>query len=201
MFRTVVCRQQRILLARHFAKASPVLAGSKRLKPDPDKVPRSEPIDLSDEVFKKKNTIEDYTVYDVEPPPNNVDSITDDGFVLANGARISSTNEAPVGVILLGHEAYQVDLKGAITGLDSGRVEFDLDRIMGVFQVVNPKPELLVLGLGGKSRILGPKTQTFIRQLGMQTQIGTTLHGASYFDLLATERGQTVAGLLLPPNL
>lgn len=174
---------------------------SKRLRPDPNKVPRSEPIDLSDEAFRKTNTIEDYTMYDVQPPPNNVDTITSDGFVLANGARITSTAESPVGLILIGHEAYQVDLSNSVTGLDSGRVEIDVKKVMGVFEVVNPKPELLVLGLGGKSRILGPKTQSFIRQLGMQTQIGTTLHGASYFDLLATERGKSVAGLLLPPNL
>lgn len=186
---------------RLFSTTNARLFASKRLRPDPDKVPRSEPINLSDEAFRKTNTIEDYTMYDVEPPPNNVDTITSDGFVLANGARITSSAESPLGLILIGHEAYQVDLSNSITGLDSGRVEIDVEKVMGVFQVVNPKPELLVLGLGGKSRILGPKTQSFIRQLGMQTQIGTTLHGASYFDLLATERGKSVAGFLLPPNM
>lgn len=176
------------------------LASSKRLVPDPNKVPRTEPIDLTQDSFKKSNTIEDYSVYDQVTPPNNVDSLLQDGFALANGARVVSSAKEPRGIILLGHETFEVDLKDQLQGLDSGRVEFG-DGILGILDTVYPKPELVVIGLGNQSRILGPKTAAFLRSRGMQAEVGNTQHGASHFDLLATERGTVVGGILLPPNM
>lgn len=113
-----------------------------------------------------------------------------------------STPEAPKGLILLGREAFEVAIQDdAVKGIESGRVELDPKKLLTIFDVVHPKPELLVLGLGGKSRILGPVTKNYFVTRGMQTDVGTTVNGASNFDLLASERGSVVAALLLPPNM
>lgn len=190
---------------RRFRVASVVprlFLSSKILKPDPNKVPRSEPIDVLANAPKKTNTIEDFNIADQVTPANNIESVTSNGFVLTSGARIESKPGALKGLILLGREAFVVNMDDdSVKGIQSGRVELDKDKLLAIFDVVHPKPELLVLGLGGKSRILGQATKNYFVSRGMQTEIGTTLNSASNFDLLASERGSVVAALLLPPNI
>ncbi|ANB12618.1 Uncharacterized protein C3orf60-like protein [Sugiyamaella lignohabitans] len=123
-----------------------------------------------------QGNLSDYNLYsELEPPANNVDSVTDNGFLLSTGGKIESTDpNHPTGLILLGTEAFQVDMSGAFTGLDTGIVEIS-KQIIGIFEVAHPKPEILVVGLGGKSRILGPKTSEYFRSLGMRLQISNTV--------------------------
>lgn len=174
-----------------------------RLKPDPNRVPSDKsPQERFKDSAPKTGTIEDFQLYERQTPPNNISSVLKNGFKLDNGARvISDSVEHPKGLLLLAHEAFTLDLSDHVTGLQSGRVELEPSELLGVFEIVHPKPELLVLGLGGKSRILGPRTHKFLRELGMQVDVSTTRNAASNYDLLANERGKTVAALLLPPNI
>lgn len=149
-----------------------------------------------------KGTLSDYDIYDdLAPPLNNIEGIYENGFELASGAKvISKSNDHPHGLVLLGSESFQVDLTKGIEGLDKGILEFD-QSVLGIFDVVLPKPELLVVGLGAKSRILGPKTTKYFHSLGISTHLSNTINGCSNFDLLATERPGQVAAFLLPPNI
>lgn len=175
-----------------------------RLKPDPNRVPR---VRTPEERFKnaqqKTGTIEDYQLYERQTPPNNINSLLLNGFKLDNGYRIVTESlEYPKGLLLLGHEAFQLNLDDTmVKGLALGRVEFDTEKVLGVFDLVHPKPELIVVGLGKKSRILGPESQNKFKNLGLQVDVSATRNAASHYNLLANERGQTVAALLLPPNI
>lgn len=174
-----------------------------RLKPDPNRVPSTKsPQERFKDSAPKTGTIEDFQLYERQTPPNNISSVLKNGFKLDNGARVVSESvEHPKGLLLIAHEAFVLDLSDHVIGLQSGRVELEPSELLGAFEVVHPKPELLVLGLGAKSRILGPKTHKFLRELGMQVDVSTTRNAASNYDLLANERGKTVAALLLPPNI
>lgn len=149
-----------------------------------------------------KGTLSDYDIYDdLAAPVNNVEGLLKNGFVLSSGSRVVSTDlSKPRGLILLGSEAFQVDLTDALQGMDKGIVEIDKE-ILGIFELVNPKPELVVLGFGKTAKILGPQTSKYFRSLGMQLQLANTANGCSDFDLLATERPNLVAALLFPPNI
>lgn len=146
------------------------------------------------------NTFEDLSIYEVIAPPNNVDSILPKGFTLATGDKIESGPGELRGLLLLGHESFEIDLRNAVEGLESGRVEID-KKALAPFEVVHPKPELLALGLGSKTRILGPKTRQLFVDLGIQVQAESTRQAASSFNVLASERGKIVGALLLPPHI
>lgn len=173
---------------------------SKPFKPIP--VPTGKRPKLNQTPRAAKGDLSDNDIYgEIEPPLNNVDILTKNGFVLASGVEImSNTKTNPTGLALLGSEAFKIDLTGAVTGLEKGIVEID-NHCLGLFDVVYPKPEILIIGLGGKSRILGPRTTEYIRSLGMQIQLSNTEFGASNFDLLAIERPGQIGALLFPPDM
>lgn len=149
-----------------------------------------------------KGTLEDHDIYDdLAAPLNNIEGLLKNGFKLASGRQVLSRDpQYPNGLVLLGTEAFQVDLTDGITGLNKGMIELNKD-ILSIFSLVTPKPELLVVGLGEKSRILGPVTSKYLHGLGIQLQVSNTTHGCSNFDLLATERPGQVAAFLFPPNI
>jgi hypothetical protein len=124
----------------------------------------------------KQGTLDDFDLYgDLPPPVNNIEKLVDDGFIFSNGTEVRTTRSGkPVAAVLLGNEVYQVDLSNGIKGLDTGIVELD-DSLLSILNVVYPKPEMLVVGLGGKSRILGPNTQAYIRRQGIQIQLSDSV--------------------------
>jgi len=174
-----------------------------KLKPDPNRVP----VDRStQDRFKnaepKTGTIEDYQLYERQTPPNNIDALLPNGFKLQTGATVvSEPGKPPKALLLLEHEAFQIDISQGVHNLDKGRVDLDPHLVLGLFKAVQPKPELVVVGLGAKTRILGPATLKVFRDFGMQTDVAITRTAASNYDLLANERGKAVAALLLPPNI
>jgi NADH dehydrogenase [ubiquinone] 1 alpha subcomplex assembly factor 3 len=188
-----------VLPCRYFLHSSPSF-GAKPFKPVP--IPSGERPKINQTPRAAKGDLSDNDIYgDLEPPLNNVNILTKNGFVLQSGVEITSnTKTNPTALALLGTEAFKIDLTNAVDGLDKGIVEID-PRSLGLFEVVYPKPEILVVGLGAKSRVLGPKTSDYIRSLGIQVQLSTTEFGASNFDLLATERPGQVGALLFPPDM
>lgn len=149
-----------------------------------------------------KGNISDYDMYDeLAKPLNNIETMLKDGFKLASEHQVVSPDpNSPQGLVLIGSESFKVDLTGAIENLDKGIVDISPEAL-SIFEVVDPIPELLVVGLGAKSRILGQKTSAYLHSLGMQLQVSNTANGCSNFDLLATERPMRIGALLFPPNL
>lgn len=69
----------------------------------------------------------------------------------------------------------------------------------GVFDLVWPKPDLLIIGTGPLVMPVSPTTRKHISDLGIRLEIQDTRNAAAQFNLLATERGvQQVAAALVP---
>jgi len=69
----------------------------------------------------------------------------------------------------------------------------------GVFELVWPKPDLLILGLGASVYPISPETRNYINSLGIRVDVQDTRNAAAQFNLLATERGmENVAAALIP---
>ncbi|KAF5114852.1 hypothetical protein DS838_001974 [Geotrichum bryndzae] len=122
--------------------------------------------------------ISDFDIYNELPmPANTVEVVLHNGFRLTSGVRVITDDPVnkPLALMLLGTEAFEIDLSepGAVTGLDRGFVSIS-EKILGVLEVVHPKPELLVVGLGKKSRLLTPDTRKIITSLGIQIELSTT---------------------------
>lgn len=65
--------------------------------------------------------------------------------------------------------------------------------------MVWPKPDLLILGVGGAMLPLAPETRRFLGELGVRVDVQDTRNAAAQFNLLATERGVgSVAAALVP---
>ena len=123
--------------------------------------------------------ISDFDIYNELPmPANTVEVVLHNGFRLTSGVRVITDDPVnkPLALMLLGTEAFEIDLSepGAVTGLDRGFVCIS-EKILGVLEVVHPKPELLVVGLGKKSRLLTPDTRKIITSLGIQIELSTTV--------------------------
>lgn len=69
----------------------------------------------------------------------------------------------------------------------------------GIIELVWPKPDLLILGTGGKMRQVSRKTREVVGQWGVRLDVSDTRNAAAQFNLLATERGVgQVAAALVP---
>lgn len=135
-------------------------------------------------------------------PINYIESVKPNGYHLANNLFISSPNKKGdiIGALLLESECFEVNLTNSYKFINGFMTEFD-PKILKVFEMINPKPELLVVGLGMKSRMLSPENRKYLSNLGMQLEVGDSSHSAQVFDLLSTERPKTIGALLLPPNV
>lgn len=156
--------------------------------------------------FKASNLGQNLAKYDIyalaEKPENNVEMISNDSIVFSNLKVISSPDiKNPFGALLLSNQIFEINLKGLEFKYDGVVVEFD-DKILELFELVYPKPELLVAGLGKRMRMLGPKTKERLNKLGIRVEAGDTKSSALSYDLLATERSPSlVAAIMFPPNL
>lgn len=69
----------------------------------------------------------------------------------------------------------------------------------GILDLVWPKPDLIILGLGPKMAMLAPGVRARLNAMGMQVEVQDTRNAAAQFNLLATERGVgSVAAALVP---
>lgn len=149
---------------------------SMKLRPDLPSRPK-----LSHEETDRLNTgnISDFDIYnDLPIPANTVEVVLHNGFRLTSGVRVITEDPVnkPLALLLLGTEAFELDLSapGLVIGLDRGFVTIS-PKVLGVLEVVHPKPELLVVGLGKKSRLLTPDTRKIITSLGIQIELSTTV--------------------------
>lgn len=128
-------------------------------------------------------------------PSTSIDVCHHDGFTFNSGAVISNGD----GALLVGGEAFSWrpwDLSPLINS--KGQFEFPAESL-GVFELVWPRPDLLIIGMGKEIRPLSPETRKLISQLGMRVDVLDTRNAASQFNMLATERGvDEVAALLVP---
>lgn len=148
----------------------------------------------------KRNDILMYS----QKPINYIESVKENGFHLANNILISSPNEQgqEIGTLLIENESFEVNLAdGGYKVVNGFIVYFNEEQILSIFGKVHPKPEILVVGLGKKSRRLSEESRRFFLQLGIQLEVSDSPNAAKIYDLLATERPGVIAALLLPPNV
>lgn len=143
----------------------------------------------------------------VPAPATSIDACTSEGFHLNNGIKTEGYN----GLLLVGGEAFTwapwrgfspektlTDLLDARRGLLHLPVEG-----LGALDLVHPKPDLLIVGTGGRLWMLGREVKEWISStLGCRVDIMDTANAAAAYNLLATERGveggSGVGALLLP---
>ena len=116
--------------------------------------------------------------------------------------------------MLLHSEAFEIKLNSnTINIIDDWYVDFkintssssssndgDGDSIIKIFELIHPKPEILIVGLGKNQECYQLKIKIF-SNLGIQLEITNSNNGAKIFDLLATERPNVIGAILLPPNI
>ncbi|KAG0228655.1 NADH dehydrogenase 1 alpha subcomplex assembly factor 3 [Mortierella sp. GBAus27b] len=69
--------------------------------------------------------------------------------------------------------------------------------IFKVFELMNPRPEILVIGTGKAFAPLNPAVRSVIRGWGLQVDMMSTANAAATYNMLA-EEGRDVAAALLP---
>ncbi|KAL9117038.1 MAG: hypothetical protein Q9187_006427 [Circinaria calcarea] len=156
----------------------------------------------------KEDTQTDFGSMDVlgntPPPTTAIDACLSDGFHLDNGLKIGGGS----GCLLVAGEAFswrpwEAGLRGS--GTAKGRMinkkgQWDVEReAWGVLDLVWPKPDMLILGLGPSVYPISPETRKYINSLGIRVDIQDTRNAAAQFNLLATERGvSSIAAALIP---
>ncbi|XP_062522797.1 NADH dehydrogenase [ubiquinone] 1 alpha subcomplex assembly factor 3-like [Corticium candelabrum] len=69
-----------------------------------------------------------------------------------------------------------------------------------LFHLVEPRIEILVLGLGDRSDRLNPDVHNFLRRKGIPVEIQSTQHACATFNFLM-EEGRIAAAGLIPPTV
>ncbi|KAK2810841.1 hypothetical protein FQN50_002664 [Emmonsiellopsis sp. PD_5] len=150
---------------------------------------------------------------DIAAPTTAIDACLDDGFHLNNGVKVMGGD----GCLLVDGEVFRWrpweggnnnKVGGRGGGGDKGGMgvmvnekgQWDVsEEVWGVLKLVWPKPDLLILGLGGSVRPISPETRRHINLLGIRVEVQDTRNAAAQFNLLATERGvREVAAAMIP---
>ncbi|KAH7000247.1 NADH dehydrogenase 1 alpha subcomplex assembly factor 3 [Ilyonectria destructans] len=135
---------------------------------------------------------------DVPIPSTSVDVCMYDGFGLNSGVTISDGN----GVMLVDGEVFNWrpwEAKGSMN-LANKKGQFDIPaQSFALFDLIWPRPDLLIIGTGPSIMPLSPETRRHISELGIRIELLDTRNAAAQFNLLATERGVSdVAAALIP---
>ncbi|KAG0050143.1 hypothetical protein BGZ83_005063 [Gryganskiella cystojenkinii] len=69
--------------------------------------------------------------------------------------------------------------------------------IFKIFELMNPRPEILIVGTGKAFAPLSPAVRSVVRSLGLQVDMMSTANAAATYNMLA-EEGREVAAALLP---
>ncbi|KAG0344299.1 hypothetical protein BG004_004576 [Podila humilis] len=89
------------------------------------------------------------------------------------------------------------------TSTQSGRPIFEsmdeetAKEIFKIFELMNPRPEILIVGTGKMFAPLSPAVRSVIRGYGLQVDMMSTANAAATYNMLA-EEGREVAAALLP---
>lgn len=162
----------------------------------------------------KEDTQTDFGAMDVlghiAPPATSVDACTSDGFHLDNGVK----TEGGAGILLVGGEAFTWEpwkdptaeaAQRTISSLldqRKGILSFSKENL-GLLELVHPKPDLLIVGTGGRLWMLSKDIRKYINEvLGCRIDVMDTANATSAYNLLGKERGVEggagVGGLFLP---
>ncbi|KPM39882.1 hypothetical protein AK830_g6648 [Neonectria ditissima] len=131
-------------------------------------------------------------------PSTSVDVCMYDGFGLNSGVTISDGN----GVLLVDGEVFNWrpwEAKGTMN-LANKKGQFEIPaQAFALFDLIWPRPDLLIIGTGPAIMPLSPETRRHIANLGLRIELMDTRNAAAQFNLLATERGVSdVAAALIP---
>ncbi|KAL0576175.1 hypothetical protein V5O48_005816 [Marasmius crinis-equi] len=118
------------------------------------------------------------------PPPVQVQSITPNGIQLTDGLILPSST------VFLEGKVYLWDVPMSFW---EGWQKEHFD----VFEVVAPRPEILILGTGKTSVQPPPFVREYLNGLGIQLDVMDTRNACSTYNLLS-EEGRRVAAALLP---
>ncbi|KAG9218763.1 hypothetical protein PLEOSDRAFT_1064392 [Pleurotus ostreatus PC15] len=121
---------------------------------------------------------------DAAPPPVLVDSITEEAIRLHDGLMI------PSACIFLDGKVFLWDVPSTLW---SGWTQSQFK----IFEVVRPRPEMLILGTGKSLALPPPFLRSHLSQLGIQLETMDTRNACSTYNLLS-EEGRRVAAALLP---
>ncbi|KAN0132549.1 DUF498 domain containing protein [Lactarius tabidus] len=118
------------------------------------------------------------------PPPVQVKSISAAGLLLQDGRLL------PSACIFLEGEVLLWDVPGTLwNGWDESKFE--------VFDVVVPKPEILLVGTGKSVNPLPTSLRQYLNKLGIQVDVMDSWNACTTYNLLS-EEGRRVAAALLP---
>jgi len=118
------------------------------------------------------------------PPPVQVKSITNAGVLLQDGRLL------PSACIFLEGEVLLWDVPPTLwKGWDESRFE--------VFDVVVPKPEILLIGTGKSVNPLPATLRQHLNKIGIQVDVMDSWNACTTYNLLS-EEGRRVAAALLP---
>ncbi|KAL8972402.1 MAG: hypothetical protein Q9197_002797 [Variospora fuerteventurae] len=138
-------------------------------------------------------------------PTTAIDACLSHGFHLDNGVKIGGGS----GCLLIAGEAFGWTPWSAPGSGTPGKGPRSMinakgqwqagESAWGILEVVWPKPDLLILGLGPSVLPIAPETRRWINGLGIRVDVQGTRNAAAQFNLLATERGVgEVAAALIP---
>jgi hypothetical protein len=123
-------------------------------------------------------------------PNNSIERITANSIVFSSGVEVDNRHVA----LLISNKLLQFRPRYKII---NGRiVDFDL-KSLEFLKRINPHPDLYVVGLGGKSRLLSDANLKLFRELGIRVEVSDTRNACRSFNMLATERPGQVGALLL----
>lgn len=126
---------------------------------------------------------------DDNPPPVQVSSLSDNGILLADGLLIRGA------CIFLEGKVYLWDTPEL---LKTQKIwDTWAEERFQIFDVVTPRPEILLLGTGRKLIRPPPFIQAYLGRLGIQLDVMDTRNACATYNLLA-EEGRRVAAALLP---
>ncbi|KAH9961409.1 DUF498-domain-containing protein [Russula compacta] len=118
------------------------------------------------------------------PPPVQVKSITTAGVLLQDGRLL------PSACIFLDGEVLLWDVPTTLwKGWDERKFE--------IFDVVVPKPEILLIGTGKSVNPLPAVLRQYLNKLGVQVDVMDSWNACTTYNLLS-EEGRRVAAALLP---
>lgn len=137
----------------------------------------------------------------VPAPASSIETIFPDGFLFASGVQWRDGS----GAVIVHNQAFRwraAERGNAIEkkAIESGVLEFTDDgKAWGILDVLYPKPELLIVGTGGRTLFLSKPDRARITEMGIRMDVMDTSHAAAQYNLLATERahGQVAAALLV----
>ncbi|KAL9596997.1 MAG: hypothetical protein Q9219_005423 [cf. Caloplaca sp. 3 TL-2023] len=135
-------------------------------------------------------------------PTTCIDACLSHGFHLDNGVKIGGGS----GCLLIAGEAFgwqpwKAENNNNSTGKTiNSKGQWDVGpKAWGLLEIVWPKPDLLILGLGPRMLPVSVETRRYLNGLGIRVEVQDTRNAAAQFNLLATERGVSeVAAALVP---